>query len=78
MSTPLNAEARFGGDDRALTATLRQPAGIGTLRYTTDGSAPSPTSPAYDEPLTLSPGDAADARRPSLGDGAARRCRSAG
>ena len=55
-TTPLNAEARFGGNDRAVTAALRQPAGIGTLRYTTDGSAPSPRSPAYEQPLTLSPG----------------------
>jgi hexosaminidase len=53
--TPLEPEADFAGDE-AITATLRQPAGIGTLRYTTDGSAPSGASPAYADALTLRPG----------------------
>jgi hexosaminidase len=55
-ATPLNAEARFAGTDNALTATLRQPAAIGTLRYTMTGTPPSPQSPAYTQPLTLAPG----------------------
>ncbi|WP_255586502.1 family 20 glycosylhydrolase [Hephaestia mangrovi] len=53
---PLDVEARFSGSDDALTVALRQPAAIGTFRYTTDGSAPSPRSPAYQQPLSLSPG----------------------
>ena len=57
-ATPLEPEARFGGAGNALTVTLAQPAGIGTLRYTTDGTPPSPHSPAYDQPLTLAPGTA--------------------
>ena len=56
--TPLEPEATFGGSDAALTVALRQPAAIGTIRYTTDGMAPSPRSPAYDQPLTLAPGTA--------------------
>ncbi|MGN6268926.1 MAG: family 20 glycosylhydrolase [Sphingomonas sp.] len=55
-ATPLEPEAAFAGSDTAFTATLRQPAGIGTLRYTTDDAPPSPLSPAYDQPLTLMPG----------------------
>jgi len=54
--TPLEPEAAFAGNAAALAATLRQPAGIGTIRYTTDGMAPSPRSPAYDAPLNLAPG----------------------
>ena len=54
-STPLDPEAIFTGSD-VITATLRQPAVVGTLRYTTDGSVPSPQSPAYLAPLTLKPG----------------------
>jgi hexosaminidase len=56
--TPLNAEAAFAGGKDSLTVTLRQPAAIGTLRYTTVGRAPSPQSPAYRTPLTLAPGTA--------------------
>ena len=36
--------------------TLATQAGYGTIRYTTDGSAPSPRSRAYEGPLSLTPG----------------------
>lgn len=55
-ATPLDAEASFGGSNDAVTVALRQPAGIGTVRYTTAGVIPSPNSPAYETPLTLAPG----------------------
>jgi hexosaminidase len=54
--TPLEPLASFSGGDAAITANLRQPAEIGTLRYTLDGSRPSPKSPAYSQPLALRPG----------------------
>lgn len=54
--TPLEPEAVFTGNGDAITVALRQPAGIGTLRYTTEGTAPSSRSTAYSEPLTLTPG----------------------
>ena len=53
--TPLEPDVTFTGSD-VITATLRQPAAIGTLRYTTDGSAPSSRSTAYSSPLTLKSG----------------------
>ena len=56
--TPLEPEAAFSGSDEAITVALRQPADIGTIRYTTDGTSPSPQSPAYAKPLTLTPGTA--------------------
>src|SRR5690606_10539584 len=37
----------------AIAATLSQPVGLGTIRYTVDGSAPTAASPAYDAPLEL-------------------------
>ncbi|WP_165782353.1 family 20 glycosylhydrolase [Solilutibacter silvestris] len=40
------------GDGRARVAIDTQ-SGFGTLRYTMDGSAPTPQSPAYDQPLDL-------------------------
>ena len=43
-------------DDRAngtVTAELSNPMGYAEIRYTTDGSAPTAQSPAYDGPLTL-------------------------
>jgi len=43
-------------DDRAngtVTAELSNPMGYADIRYTTDGSAPTAQSPAYDGPLTL-------------------------
>jgi hexosaminidase len=54
--TPLEPEAGFAGSDALLTATLRQPAAIGTLRYTTNGLSPSVKSRDYRQPLTLKPG----------------------
>ncbi|HKR75271.1 MAG TPA: family 20 glycosylhydrolase [Rhodanobacter sp.] len=35
------------------TVTLADQAGFGTLRYTLDGSTPTPASPRYDAPLTV-------------------------
>ena len=45
----LTADGIFEGAER-VTVTL---SGVGTLRYTLDGSAPTETSPEYTEPLTL-------------------------
>ena len=45
----LTADGIFEGAER-VTVTL---SGVGTLRYTLDGSAPTENSPAYTEPLTL-------------------------
>jgi hexosaminidase len=47
--TPLEPQARIEGEAIAL----RQPAGIGELHYTTDGSAPTLASPVYAEPLAI-------------------------
>jgi hexosaminidase len=47
--TPLEARARI----EAGAVTLGQPAGIGTLRYTLDGSAPTAASPAVGGPIPL-------------------------
>jgi hexosaminidase len=55
-ATPLEPLASFDGDDKRLAVTLRQPAGVGTLRYTTDGSAPGASSPAYKGMLALAGG----------------------
>ncbi|WP_420139139.1 family 20 glycosylhydrolase [Sphingomonas sp.] len=51
--TPLIPEADISGKPGALSAALRQQAGIGTIRYTLDGSAPAATSPAYQAPLAM-------------------------
>lgn len=51
--TPLIPEGDISGTPAAVTVALRQQAGIGTIRYTTDGSAPMATSPAYQAPLTM-------------------------
>jgi len=40
-----------GGD--TVTVALSQPSGLGTIRYTVDGTPPTPASPAYDAPLPL-------------------------
>jgi len=49
-STPLEPEAAFAQSTQSLTTTLRQPAAIGTLRYTLSG-VPSAASPAYSGPI---------------------------
>jgi hexosaminidase len=54
--TPLEPLAAFSGTDGAVTATLQQPAAIGVLRYTTDGSRPTPRSTEYRQPLALKHG----------------------
>jgi hexosaminidase len=59
--TPLEPEAVFTGSDE-ITATLRQPAAIGKLRYTTDGRAPSTQSATYSGPLKLKPGSTLSVR----------------
>ena len=43
--TPLEPEATFTASGSAIIAALHQPAAIGTLRYTVDGSAPTAHSP---------------------------------
>jgi hexosaminidase len=55
-STPLEPLAAFGEGEGAVTAAISQPALIGTLRYTIDGSSPRAGSPQYREALKLSPG----------------------
>ncbi|MBW4330234.1 family 20 glycosylhydrolase [Stakelama sp. CBK3Z-3] len=50
---PLEPMARFTPGKDALTATLRQPAGIGTIRYTMIGAAPGAASPAYSQPISV-------------------------
>lgn len=55
-STPLEPEAIFTESGGAISGTLRQPATVGTLRYTTDGTTLSAQSPAYSGPLTLKGG----------------------
>ena len=60
--TPLEPMASFDGDAGKLTVALRQPADVGTLRYTTDGSAPTVASPAYDNALSLPEGTRLRAR----------------
>ena len=52
--SPLDALATFEAADGAILATLGQPASIGTLRYTTDGSSPTARSAEYVHPLRLS------------------------
>ena len=54
--TPLEVEATFTARGSAINAALRQPATLGTLRYTIDGTAPTARSPAYSGPLSLKPG----------------------
>jgi len=46
---PLEPQARIEGE----AVALRQPAGIGDLHYTTDGSEPTPASPVYAQPLPV-------------------------
>jgi hexosaminidase len=51
--TPLAPLAAMSAAGGAIRVTLSQPAEIGKLRYTTDGSAPTPASPEADAPLLL-------------------------
>jgi hexosaminidase len=51
--TPLVPQADLSGTPAAPQVALRQQAGIGTIRYTTDGSAPTAASPAYQAPITM-------------------------
>lgn len=60
--TPLEPLASFDAENGKLIVKLRQPAGVGSLRYTTDGSAPTAASPAYDQSLTLASGTKLRAR----------------
>lgn len=56
-TTPLDPLASFDEADAGrIAVALAQPADVGTLRVTTDGSAPVATSPAYTAPLTLAAG----------------------
>lgn len=60
--TPLEPLMSVDGGDGKMTVKLRQQADVGTLRYTTDGSAPTAASPAYDGALTLPEGTRLRAR----------------
>jgi hexosaminidase len=53
---PLEPLATFSDGGSVFTARLRQPAAIGTLRYTIDGTRPSARSPAYAQAISLKPG----------------------
>jgi len=53
---PLVPLASFSQGKGGISVSLRQPAAMGTLRYSTDGIAPSARSAAYDQPLTLKAG----------------------
>jgi hexosaminidase len=60
---PLEAMAKFEpGAGDTIRASLRQPAAIGTMRYTIDGTPPDAASPAYAGPLGLVPGTVLNAR----------------
>jgi hexosaminidase len=54
--TPLEPLASFDGAGDRVNVVLRQPAAIGTLRYTVNGTVPGPASPAYTDALMLAPG----------------------
>ncbi|MDB5680890.1 MAG: beta-hexosaminidase [Sphingomonas bacterium] len=60
--TPLEPLASFDADAGRVTVKLRQPAGVGTLRYTTDGTEPNAASPTYRQTLTLAAGSKLRAR----------------
>jgi hexosaminidase len=53
--TPLEAEAAFAAKGGSFEVTLRQPAGIGTLRYAING-APFPSSSNYADPISAPSG----------------------
>src|SRR3546814_12420912 len=90
-TTPLVPLATFTGRGDRIDVTLNQPAGMGTIRVTEDGSAPTPASPAYTAPLTLASGtplraqsflgeaalgDAVDRTSVRVGTECVRTCRS--
>jgi hexosaminidase len=57
--TPLEPLAEFNtpaGNIPQITVELRQPADVGTVRYTTDGTAPSAAAQPYMGPLVLRAG----------------------
>lgn len=54
--TPLEPLARFDAAGSQISVALRQPADIGTVRYTLDGTAPSAAAPVYAGPLALNAG----------------------
>ncbi|MBW8735038.1 MAG: family 20 glycosylhydrolase, partial [Asticcacaulis sp.] len=60
--TPLEPLMSMDGGGGKVTVKLRQQADVGTLHYTTDGSAPTAVSPAYDGTLTLPEGTRLRAR----------------
>ncbi|HMI19260.1 MAG TPA: family 20 glycosylhydrolase [Sphingomonas sp.] len=51
--TPLVPQADLSGSPAAPQVALRQQAGIGTIRYTIDGSAPTAASLAYQAPIAM-------------------------
>lgn len=55
-SVPFEPLATLSKSDTGITAALASPLAIGDIRYTTDGSAPSPQSPLYESPLNLPEG----------------------
>lgn len=54
--TPLQTEARFNRSADAISASLRHPADIGTLRYSTEAMPPNASMRAYQQPLLLQSG----------------------
>ncbi len=56
------AAALSRGAGGGITATLVSPLGLGDIRYTLDGSAPSATSPVYTQPLSFKASARIDAR----------------
>ena len=55
-TTPLEPLLTFTGSTDAITGAIQIPAAIGTLRYSIDGSIPSPRSAVYERPLPLKAG----------------------
>ncbi|GAA0303621.1 family 20 glycosylhydrolase [Sphingomonas oligophenolica] len=55
-TTPLEPLARFDSAGGQISVMLRQPADIGVMRYTLDGTAPSARAPVYSGPLALEAG----------------------
>src|SRR5690606_23302490 len=52
--TPFDVRIEGTADsDGAIDVALSQPVGLGTIRYTVDGTPPTPDSPSWDAPLSL-------------------------